>query len=96
MVYKSTNNYAAEDRDTRHNSLQISMMLSFTSPLSKASYIRHCLIFNRLVWFLVCRWYKSTGHSQNHISMIYWGSHLVRAPSLKLHAMRCENVEQLA
>ena len=40
MVYKSTNNYASEDRHIRHNSLQISVMFLFTFPLSKASYIR--------------------------------------------------------
>ena len=33
MVYKSTN-YAGEDRHTRHNSIQILMMFSFTFPLS--------------------------------------------------------------
>ena len=34
MVYKSTNNYAGEDIHTRHNSIQILMMFSFTFPLS--------------------------------------------------------------
>ena len=34
MVYKSTNNYAGEVRHTRHNSIQILMMFSFTFPLS--------------------------------------------------------------